>query len=131
MLHVPGRLQSPAETRSSRRPAFRSSARDAVCLEERFYCCGNFHYMRLDRKMSRFEELLFCVGDVFAIRLSARRNKEGVVLAPDGKQGRPHLAKILLKFRIELDVRRIVQKQIELNLYISRALQQSGVQCVG
>src|SRR5208282_2447504 len=39
-------------------------------------------------------------------------------------------AEIFLEFRIELYVRRIIQKQIELNLFVSWPFKQSRIQCV-
>ena len=62
--------------------------------------------------------------------LCSRGNEERIVLAPNRKQRRFRLAKIFLKFRIELYVRCVIQKQIELNLFVAWAFEQSRVQCV-
>src|SRR6185503_14409277 len=103
-------------------PAFSASTRNAVCIEELLHRCRNFADMRLDRKMSGIEELDRCVRQVFAKRLGSRRNEEGIVLAPDRKQRRFRFAEIFLKFRIELHVRCVIEKQIELDVFVSRTL---------
>src|SRR5580692_5703575 len=80
--------------------------------------------------MSGVKELNLCSGDVFAKSFRSLGNEEGIVLAPDGKQRRFRSAKIFLEFRIELYVRRIVQKQIELDLFVSWPFKQSRIQGV-
>ena len=82
----------------------------------------------LDRKMSGVEELHLRVGQVLSKGLCSRRNEERIVLAPDRKQRRFRLTEIFLEFRIKLYVRRIIQKQIELNLFVPRPFKQSRVQ---
>src|SRR5882724_3291104 len=54
----------------------------------------------------------------------ARRQKERIVLAPDGQQRWLFRTEIFLKLGIERDIARIVQKQIELNLVVPRPRQQ-------
>ena len=49
------------------------------------------------------------------------REKERIGLAPHGERWRPAGAEVFLKLGIELDVTRIVEKQIQLNVLISRA----------
>src|SRR5262249_60647618 len=48
----------------------------------------------------------------------------------DRKQGRLPFAEILLEFWIELYIGCVVQKQIELNLFVSRTFQQRRIQRV-
>src|SRR5580704_208825 len=81
--------------------------------------------------MSRVKELNLCCGYVLPKRFGSHWNEERIVLAPDRKQGRFRFAKIFLEFRIELHVRRVVQKQIELNLFVPGPFEQSRIQCVG
>src|SRR5580693_7426642 len=84
------------------------------CDEEVFHCRSNFDDMRLGGKMSCVKELNPGVRQVLAKRLCSRGDEEGIVLAPDRKQGRPRFAEIFLELRIELHVRCIIEKQIEL-----------------
>src|SRR5262249_17598131 len=98
--------------------------------EEVFNRRGNFHDVCLNCEMTCIKELDLCVRQVFSKRLGSRRNKERIILAPDRKQWRLRLTKIFLKFRIELHIRCVVEKQIQLNLFVSRTLQQGRIQCV-
>src|SRR3984885_8629741 len=86
--------------------------------------------MCLDREMPGVEELNLRAGYVLPKGFGSCRHEERIVLAPDRQQGRFRSAKIFLEFRIQLDVRRVIQKQIELNLYVPRAFEQSRIQCV-
>ena len=45
-------------------------------------------------------------------------------------KGRLRLTKIFLKFRIELHIRRVVEKEIQLNVFVSWSFKKRGVQCV-
>src|SRR5437016_10081367 len=80
--------------------------------------------------MSGIEELNLRARYVFSKRFRTCGNEERIVLAPDGKQGRLRFTEIFLKFRIKLYVRRVIQKQIELNLSVPRTLEQRCIQCV-
>src|SRR5262245_41659656 len=80
--------------------------------------------------MTCIEESDLGVRQIFSKRLSSRGNEEGIILAPDRQQWRLRLAKIFLEFRVELYVRCVVKKQIQLNFFVRRALQQSRIQCV-
>src|SRR4030095_3879063 len=80
--------------------------------------------------MTCLDELDLCVRQVLSKCLGSRRNEKGIILAPDREQWRLRFTKIFLKFRIELHIRSVIEKQIELNLFVSRTLQQSGIQCV-
>src|SRR3974390_622850 len=57
-------------------------------------------------------------------------DEERVILSPDGKQRRLRFAEIVLKSWIKLQVRGIIQKQIQLNFFVSRPLEQSRIQGV-
>ena len=102
----------------------------AICGEEVFHGGSNFDDVRLRRKMSGIEELNLRARYVFAERLRSCGDEKGIVLAPDRKQGRLRFTEIFLKFRIKLYVRRVIQKQIELNLSVPRTLEQRRIQCV-
>src|SRR5215468_4911967 len=80
--------------------------------------------------MPGIEKLNLRIRYVPSKSFRSRRNKERVVLAPDRKQRWFGLAKVFLEFRVELHVRRIVQKQIELNLFVPGPFEQGRVQCV-
>src|SRR5258708_31891277 len=80
--------------------------------------------------MSRVEELNLCGGYVLPKSFRSCGNEERIVLAPDRKQRRSRFAEIFLKLRIKLYVRRVIQEQIELNLFVPRTLEQRRIQCV-
>src|SRR5215467_13894094 len=80
--------------------------------------------------MPRIKELNPRVRQVLSKCLCSWRDEKRIILAPDRKQWRPRLSKIFLELRIKPHVRRIVQKQIELNLFVSWPFQQSPIQCV-
>src|SRR5215467_5419016 len=103
---------------------------DTVCLEKVLHGGGNFNDMCFEREMSGIEELNLRVRYVFPKCFCSRRNEERIVLAPDRQQRRFRLAEIFLKFRIQLHVRRVIQKQVELNLFVPRAFKQCSVQRV-
>jgi len=88
----------------------------------------NLIHVCLQRKMSCVQELHCSIWIVSAIRLSSGRNEERIVLAPYGKQRRLRFTKIRLERRIQFHVRSIVEKQIELDVCITRAFEQSLVQ---
>src|ERR1700683_1776848 len=81
--------------------------------------------------MAGIEELNFRARYVLPERFRSGGNEKRIVLAPDGEQRGLRFAEIFLEFRIQLHVRCIIQKQIELKLYVPWALQQSPVQRVG
>src|SRR5437016_14448385 len=80
--------------------------------------------------MSGIEELNLRARYVFSKRFRTCGNEKGIVLAPDRKQGRLRFTEIFLKFRIKLYVRRVIQKQIELNLSVPRTLEQLRISCL-
>ena len=59
------------------------------------------------------------------------REKERIGLAPHGECRRPVDAEVFLELGIELDVIRIVEKQIQLNVLIAGAPQQGRVERIG
>ena len=83
-----------------------------------------------DSKMPGIQELDPRVRYILSKCLGSRRNEKGIVLAPNRQQRRLGLSKIILKCRIELHVRRIVEKQIQLNVFVPRTLQQRRIQRV-
>src|SRR6202000_2056984 len=80
--------------------------------------------------MPGIEELDPRIRDVLPIRLSPRGNEKGIVLTPYREQRRLGLPEVILKRRIKLHVRRVIEEQVQLNVFVSRTLQQSRVQSV-
>ena len=81
----------------------------------------DFFQMRLQRKVAGIQELDSGARNVATKRFGARRDKVEIVLAPDRQQWRLRRTEILLKFRIELHVVCVIEKQIELNVYVAGA----------
>ncbi len=73
-------------------------------------------------KLRRFALYVFDYGAPTGFRLAMAH--------PDRYQRRLSFPKIILKRRIELHVRRVIEKQIKLNIFIPRTLQQSRIQRV-
>src|SRR5690349_3279824 len=68
-------------------------------------------------------------GRVFStVTFGAGRQKERVVLSPDGQGWRPMGSEIFLKLRIKLNVGLIITEKIELNLGALRPVQQRLVE---
>src|SRR5215472_4307759 len=80
--------------------------------------------------MSGIEELNLGARYIFPKRFRSWGNEERIVLAPDRKQRRFRFTEIFLKFRIQPHVRRIIQKQIELNLFVPRTFEEGRIQRV-
>src|SRR5271156_1660178 len=99
-------------------------------VEEVFHRGRDFDDMGLDRKMPGVKKLNLRSGYVLPKGFGSRWQEEWVVLAPDREQGRLRFAEIFLEFRVQLDVRRVIQKQIELNLFVPRAFEQRRIQSV-
>src|ERR1700719_1627598 len=76
---------------------------------------GDFVAMRLKRKVTGVEETHFRAWSVALDRLRARRQEEGVVVAPNRQKRRFVLAEIGLEFWVHGDVALIVAEEIELN----------------
>src|SRR5215469_1162119 len=86
--------------------------------------------MRFERKMASVKEFYFGVRDVALECLSAWRQKKGIVLAPGRQQRWAFAAKVFLELGVERHVARIIEEQVELDLVISGARQQCGVEFV-
>jgi len=96
-----------------------SAMPNATCSQKLLHGGRNFYDVCLYRKMSGIEELDLCVRQVFSKRLCSRGNEKGIILAPDRKQREVRSTKIFLKFGIEPHIRRVIQKQIQLNFLVS------------
>src|SRR5437016_14429135 len=59
------------------------------------------------------------------------REKERIASAPDCERRWPVDAEVFLELRIQLDVTRIVEKQVQLNIFIAGATQQGRIECIG
>src|SRR5262245_56198020 len=112
MRHGLEQWWNPEETNSSSNRTFCAVAPDTVRFKEVLHGGGNFYSVRLRSEMSSVKELNFRVRYVLPESFSSRRNEKRIVFAPDRKQRWFRLAEIFLEFRIELYVRRIVEKQI-------------------
>src|SRR5258708_634384 len=128
--HEPKRLWNSAETNSSCNRTFSAVAAGSVRFKEVPHGGSNFDDVCFQREMPGIEKLNLRARYVFPIRFGPCRNEKRIVLAPDRKQRGLRLAEIFLEFRIELYVRRIVQEQIELNFFVTRALEEDCIQCV-
>src|SRR5579875_458395 len=107
-----------------------SSSRFPVRREELFHCRGNFNNVRLYSKMPGIQDLDARIRYIASKCFRPVRHKERVVLTPNREQRRLSLPKVILKCRIELHVRCVIEKQIQLNVFVPRALQQSRIQRV-
>ena len=76
---------------------------------------GDFRGMRFQREMAGVEEAHHGARNIALEGFSAGRQKERIVLAPHGEQGRLVRAEVLLEGRIERDVALVVAEQIELD----------------
>ena len=79
--------------------------------------------MRFKREMSGIQQFDSGIGIITAVRLGAGWYEERVVLAPDGEQRRLGVAKVLLKNWIQGQIRSVVEKEIELNVFVARTFQ--------
>src|ERR1700735_394276 len=91
---------------------------------------GDFVGVSLQGEVAGVEELDCGVGHVSAIGFGARRNEKHIVLSPYGEEGRLVLAEVGLKFRVKFHIRRVVEIQIELNIFYAGALEQSLIEVV-
>jgi len=73
-------------------------------------------------KWSRIKKLHNGIGIIATIRLGAGWDKKRIMLAPDRKQRRLGVAEILLECRIQREIRSVVEKEIELDVFIAGAL---------
>src|SRR6476646_11259057 len=79
-------------------------------IKKLFHRSSNFDDVCLSRKVPRSQKLDLCVRQVFLECFRTCGDKKGIVFTPDRKQRRLPFAEILLKFRVELHVGRVVQK---------------------
>src|SRR5580704_11224283 len=78
--------------------------------------------------MSRVVKDDLSVRIITAVSLRPGREKERIVLSPDGESWRAMRAEVLLKLRIKRDVAFVVTDQIELNLSTLWAIEQGLVE---
>src|SRR5215471_1130854 len=95
-------------------------AGNAISRKELLHRESNFYNVRIYRKLSGIEELNLRARYVLPKRFGSRRNEKRIILAPDRKQRRLRLPEIFLESRIQFHIRCVIQKQIELNLFVSR-----------
>src|SRR6202046_3070366 len=91
---------------------------------------GDFVGVSLQGEVAGVEELDGRVGIVSAIGFGAGRNEKYVVLSPYGEEGRFVLTEVGLKFRVKFYVGRVVEIQIELNIFYAGALEESLIEIV-
>src|SRR5271169_2167071 len=94
-----------------------------VAAQEFANGAGNLADMSFKREMAAFVEMHFGIGVVAFECFGAWRQEERIVFAPNRQQWRTHCAEVFLEFRVERDVARIVQEQVELNLVVTRPSQ--------
>ncbi len=102
----------------------------SVRIKEFLHRRSNLHDVRLQSKMPGIEHLDLRSGNVPAECFRPCGNEERIVFAPNCKQGRLRFTEIFLKCRVERDVRGIIQKQIQLNVFVSWPLHECHIQRV-
>src|SRR5215470_8064073 len=90
----------------------------------------DFVAVRLEREVSRVEENDLRVLDVTPEGLRACGQEKRIRIAPGGQQRRLMPAKVLLELRIQLDVARVVEEQIQLHFVRARSAHVVVVQVV-
>lgn len=73
--------------------------------------------MRLKREVPSIDELDFSFGDVPLEGFSTGWDENGVVLAPDGKDGRFRFTEVFLEIGVKCLVRAVVLEDIELMMH--------------
>src|SRR5215469_4494857 len=126
------RLRMSSSMAIAWRQTFSASALalDAIRFEEILHGRGNFDDMCFQREMAGIEELNLGARYIFPKRFRSSGNEERIVFAPDRKQRGFRFTEIFLEFRIQPQVRRVIQKQIQLNLFIPRTFEERRVQRV-
>src|SRR5215471_600146 len=92
---------------------------------------GDFRGVCFEREVPGVEQMHFRLRIVPTERLGTLRKEERIVLAPNSEQRRTVGAEIRLELRVQRDVAGVVEKQVELNLIIAWASQQSAVERIG
>ena len=87
--------------------------------------------MRFECEMPGVEELDLRPRIVPLEGFGPGREKERIGFAPDGERRWPVNAEVFLELGIQLDVTRIVEKQIQLNVLIAGAPLQGRVERIG
>src|SRR5215471_7602317 len=80
--------------------------------------------------MTGVEEMNLRIRVVTRERLGPGRQKERIVLPPDGQQRGSAFAEEGLEFRVERDIARVVEEEIELDFIVAGTRQQRRVQGV-
>src|SRR5215472_3680749 len=114
---------------SDKRASCTGSRRDPTS-EKSADGAGDFLMMGFEREVTGVEETDLSVDVVALERFCAGRKKKRIVLAPDGKKGRPRGTEILLKLGIQGDVARVVEKEVELDLVDAGTSQKRRIQFV-
>src|SRR5215470_14445987 len=106
--------------------------REPTCSvhESTDFACDLFA-VRLQGEVPAVQKLDNRIGIIPTVGLRSGREKERIMPAPNGEQRRLGVAEVFLKNWIEGEVRSIIEKEIELNVFIAGALQQSSVQRIG
>src|SRR5215472_11531381 len=97
------------------RPALAISVR-----EESADGCGDLIGVRLEREVAGVQQPDVGVWDVTPEGFGASGQEEWVVAAPDGQQRWPVGPEVLLERGIEVDVARVTEKEVQLNLVRAR-----------
>jgi hypothetical protein len=83
------------------------------------------HFVRLvfQCEMARVEQVKFDIRKIAFIRICAICREDDVILPPDDQHRRPMLPEIRLNGRIKRKIGSIVEKEIELDVIVARAIQ--------
>src|SRR5262249_34733550 len=73
--------------------------------------CGDLIYVRLEREVTRVQQLDIRCGDVALKGFGSCGQKERVVAAPDGQQRWLVSAEVVLEPRVEVDIARVVENE--------------------
>ena len=77
--------------------------------------------MRLQGEVPGVQKLDNGIGIIPAVGLRSGRDKERIMLAPNGEQRRLAVAEIFLKNWIEDKIRSVIEKEIELDVFLDYA----------
>src|SRR5262245_41025184 len=80
--------------------------------------------------MPSVQELNPCVRYVISKCLGDSGDEKGLVPTPNRQERWFGLPKVILECRVELHIRGVIEKQIQLNVFVPWARQQSRIQCV-
>src|SRR5262245_28168142 len=86
--------------------------------------------MCFEREVPRVEEVDDRTRNIALERLGARRQEERIVLAPHREQRRPVRAEVLVELRVQSDIARVVEEQVELDLVVAGTSEQRRVERV-